>query len=539
MAADTGRVSASSLQSAAMPLMPAALLLSLLYTLAALLSLSLSRSPEQIASLWYANAIAVAFTAHRPWRELPALLLATAAGIFVANAIWGDPLATAWWFIPPNLAEVALATWLIKRAGLDSKALDDPARLSLLLALGSGLAPLAGALVGSVLLPQALATGAGAIAWPWVAGAVVGGASAMPLAFLLYRGGIGVVRSLLYTPLFWGLLASSVGTTVVVFAYLPFPFVYATIPLLVAAMTLPMAGTALITLTVSVTLGALMVTGTFVPPPTTREWQQVFVHLAIAAALVPAQILAAAQSAFRSAQERLGRSAASLQQSNQGLQQFIRMASHDLREPVNTVSQFTGLLSETHAPQWPPDAREHLQRVASGADRMRGLLDDVVLFATLSQLDSIEARPVDLDACLMDARLRLADHIRQRQALLTTQPLPVVMGDAQQLGLLLTHLLSNALKFVPPERSPVIEVRARIDHGMAVVTITDNGCGIDPAYAERLFEPFARLHTRRQNGGSGLGLAVCRQIARLHQGAIDIRPAHGLGTEVQLRLPFA
>lgn len=516
----------------------ASVLLALLYGLAALVSLSLTRSAGSIATLWYANAIAIAFLMHRPASQWPWLL----AGVGITNALcnlaWGDPWVTALKFVPPNLLEIALAAALIRRTGLDRQSLEDPASLLYLLVLGCLMAPVSGALLWSLLiaggLPQSLST----VVLPWMASAVVGSASALPLCVLLHRQGVSAMKPLAANPLFWGLLATAIGITLLVHAYLPYPFVYTVLPLMVSAMTLPMLGTSLITLAVSLTLGLMLAVGAFVPPPTTWQWQQMFVYLALAAALIPAQVLAAARATASRTQAKLERSASSLAKANQGLQQFIHMASHDLREPVNTVSQFAGLLQEDHQAHLPATAQAHLQRIGHGARRMRVLLDDVVQFASLAQQTSIAMAPVDLDSCLMAARQKLGPVVAARGAVITSRTLPVVMGDATLLETLMTHLLDNALKFVPADRTPVIEIDAELAKGTAVIRIADNGIGIDPAYADRLFEPFARLTTRRQFQGSGLGLAVCRQIVQMHHGSISIRPGQGLGAVVDISLPF-
>lgn len=515
-----------------------AVLLALLYGLAAMVSLSLTRSAGSVATLWYANSIAIAFLMHRPARQWPWLLSAVGITISLCNLTWGDPWMTTFKFVPPNLLEIALAAALIRRAGLDRESMEDPARLLLLLVLGCLMAPVPGAVLASVVVggefPQSFYT----VVQPWMASAIVGGASALPLSVLLYRQGLVGLKPLAGNPLFWGLLTTATGITLLVHAYLPYPFVYTVLPLMVSAMTLPMLGTSLITLAVSLTLGLMLAVGAFVPPPTTWQWQQMFVYLALAAALIPAQVLAAARATANRTQAKLERSANSLAKANQGLQQFIHMASHDLREPVNTVSQFAGLLQEDHQAHLPATAQAHLQRIGHGAQRMRVLLDDVVQFASLAQQTSIALAPVDLDSCLMAARQKLGPVVAARGALISSRTLPVVMGDAVLLETLLTHLLDNALKFVPADRTPVIEIDAQLSKGTAVIRIADNGIGIDPAYADRLFEPFARLTTRRQFNGSGLGLAVCRQIVQMHHGSIGIRPGEGQGAVVDISLPF-
>lgn len=516
-----------------------ALAAGLLYLLAAMISLALSRTPGSIATLWYANAVMVAIAVHQPWRMTPLLLITAGIACSVANMAWGDPWHTAWRYIPPNLLEIAAATGLLKRAGMDRRSIEDPRALLLLLLLGCVVAPLTSATTGALLLSNELPADFFAIALSWMASAVVGGASVLPLAFLVIRHGHSTIDALARNPLFWGILCTSVGTTIMVHAYLPYPFVYTTLPLMVSAMALPMAGTTLITLVTSLTLGLMMAMGILIPPPLTWAWQQVFIYLALAAALVPAQVLAAARSQLDLSQQRLTRSARSLQQANEGLQQFIRMASHDLREPVNTVSQFAGLLRDDHAQKLPEDAQDYLGRIDRGAQRMRVLLDDVVQYASLVQQTSIERMlPVDLNACVASACQSLKPVIARRRADISVQTLPVVLGDAALLTLMLRQLLDNALKFTPPGRVPCIDIVAKLDGGMATISITDNGMGIEEQYADRLFEPFTRLTTRRAHDGSGLGLAVCRRIVQLHHGRIGIRPAASEGAVIDICLPF-
>lgn len=510
-----------------------------LYLLMALISLALSRAPGSMASLWYPNAVAIAFAVMRPWRQMPLTLLTAGACVILANMLWGDSWTLALRFVPPNLLEIALASTLLKRAGLDQRSIEEPVALIKVLVLGCVLAPLAGAWLGALVLPASMDTSPTAIARSWFASTVIGGASVLPLGLLLQRTGWPGLRQLGTDPMFWGALTSSAGVTLLVHAYLPYPFVFTIIPLMVAAMTLPMLGTALVTLAVSLSLGLMMAIGILVPPPTAWAWQQLFVYLALAAALVPAQVLAASRSTINRAQEHLAHSAASLQQANTGLQQFIHMASHDMREPVNTVSQFAGLLRDDHLTQLPPQAQDYLRRINHGALRMRTLLDDVLQYVILSQRDAIDLAPVDLDQCLQSARQRLARSIADRGAVINSDTLPVVVGNGPLLETLFIHLLDNALKFVPPQRHPVIAIGVRLAHGQAVISITDNGIGVDPAFADRLFEPFARLTTRREFDGSGLGLAVCHRILQLHQGRIDMLEAPTQGAKVVLTLPFS
>lgn len=516
-----------------------ALLLAVLYGVAAWISLLLTRTPGSVAAFWYANAVAISFLMHRSATQWPWLLLSAGLANVLTNLAWGDSLLLALKFVPPNLIEIALAASLIRWAKLDHGDIEEPTRLLTLLVLGCVLAPTASALLGTTLVSVGLDQPLWSNFLPWMASSVVGGAAIFPLSVLIHRQGLSTVKELTLDPLFWGLLSVAVGMTVLVHAYLPYPFVFTVLPLMVSAMTLPMMGTAIITASVSITLGLMMLHGALVPPPTTWEWQQIFVYLAMAAALVPAQILSAARAATISVHRRLEHSARSLEKANKGLQQFIQMASHDLREPVNTVSQFASLLHEDHVQHLPANAHVHLRRISHGAERMRILLDDVTQFATLTQQAGINVVLVNLELCLSNARQKLSSVVDTKGATVSAVPLPVVWGDSALLTVLMTHLLDNALKFVPPDRRPVIHIDALCSEDLVTMRIKDNGIGIDPAYASKLFEPFARLTTRRQFSGSGLGLAVCRQIVEAHHGSISIQNEGPHGVVVEVSLPLA
>jgi signal transduction histidine kinase len=296
---------------------------------------------------------------------------------------------------------------------------------------------------------------------------------------------------------------------------------------------------ALLTLLVSLTTAAALALGVFVPPPTGAAWEQVYVYLAYAAALMPAQLLAAAMAEARDGYARLATRSRELVQANEGLEQFVRMASHDLREPLNTVVQFGSLIDQDEAPRLSEPGRMYLGLMMKATLRMRALLDDVLHFARLRRGESAPAQVVSLDAVLAEVGAALAASVRAREAVVEVAALPSVSGHPNLLSLLFQNLLSNALKFVPPERRPHVRVWARIERGMACITVGDNGIGMSEDELTRLFQPFQRLHPRRSYEGTGLGLSLAQQVAQHHGGSIGVSSVPGEGSNFEVRLPLA
>jgi len=522
---------------ARLPLGRLSLLLGVAYALAAVLSLELSRQPGSVAAIWYANALAVAALAHRPVRDWPALGLAVALAIAAANAVWGDNLLVALSFVPANLAEAMLAAAALRRVGLHRSGIGSAAALGQALVLAALFAPMASATVALLTVGAAVDRGLSALWLPWVEGGVIGGLSVLPLALLLASRGPGVLRRLAGSVLAWALLCTAVGITLLAATALPFPMAFVMLPLLTAAVVLPLAGTYLLTLVVSITLAAALGSGLLVIPPMSAAWHHVFIYLAMAAALLPGQLLATTLHELRRSRARLTERTDALKRANEGLQQFVHFSAHDLREPLNTITAFGELLQEDAAAQLDVPARGHLQLILKGTQRMRTLLDDMLQFARLQQGEPPPLQRVDLDAALQATRESLAHQIERLGARIDSAPLGFVRGHPAMLQLLLQNLLSNAVKFVEPGRTPEVRIRTFDEGPMRVLQVQDNGIGIDTAAAARLFQPFQRLHPRRRYEGSGLGLALALRIAELHGGAIQVRPVPEGGSCFSVWLP--
>ena len=228
--------------------------------------------------------------------------------------------------------------------------------------------------------------------------------------------------------------------------------------------------------------------------------------------------------------------AADLERSNRELEQFAYVASHDLQEPLRKVASFTQMLQRRYGGQLDERADQYIEFAVDGAKRMQQLINDLLQFSRVGRITAAQT-DVDLDACLDRALRDLEARIEESGATVTRDPLPVVHGEAPLLTQVFVNLVGNALKF-RSEESPWVHVGARRDGDMWRVCIRDNGIGIEPQYAERVFVLFQRLHPKEVYGGTGIGLALARKIIEYHGGTIEIVDPHeGRGTTIEMTLP--
>lgn len=215
-----------------------------------------------------------------------------------------------------------------------------------------------------------------------------------------------------------------------------------------------------------------------------------------------------------------------LAHSNRELEQFAYIASHDLQEPLRMVSAYGQLLERRYAERLDGDAREFLGFMTDGARRLQGMIDDLLALSRASR--GPDLAPTSLDSALERATGNLALVLEESGANLWREPLPQVLGDENQLTRLFQNLLSNAVKF-RAEAAPDIRVAA-VDRGQEwLVSVSDNGIGIDPKYSERIFAAFQRLHGQSEYPGSGIGLTLCKRIVERHGGRIWVESAPGRG----------
>lgn len=227
---------------------------------------------------------------------------------------------------------------------------------------------------------------------------------------------------------------------------------------------------------------------------------------------------------------------AELKRSNTELEQFAYVASHDLQEPLRKVSSFTQLLQRRYGSQLDERADQYIGFAVDGANRMQILINDLLAFSRVGRVHNDHAR-VDLEEILNRTLDTLSVPIEETGAEITHDPLPEAVGDATQLGMLWQNLLSNSLKFRAPDRRPVIHIGVTRDGDVWEFAVSDNGIGIGPEFADKVFVIFQRLHTRESYPGTGIGLAMCKKVVEFHDGTIRIDLDHTPGTRVVFTLP--
>ncbi|HTA37793.1 MAG TPA: ATP-binding protein [Candidatus Acidoferrales bacterium] len=226
--------------------------------------------------------------------------------------------------------------------------------------------------------------------------------------------------------------------------------------------------------------------------------------------------------------ETLAERNASLEQSNQSLEEFAYVASHDLQEPLRAISGFTQLLADRYSGKLDAEADEFIGYIVDGTRRMKHLIDDVLQYSRVTT-HGRPLVPVDLNAVARRAAQNLQATLAASSAEVTFDDLPEVEGDATQLIQLVQNLIANGVKY-NRSRPPRIGIAAdRNEEGDWVISVRDNGIGIDPKYQDRIFRIFARLHTREEFGGTGIGLALTRRILERHGGRIWVESVEGHG----------
>jgi PAS domain S-box-containing protein len=274
-----------------------------------------------------------------------------------------------------------------------------------------------------------------------------------------------------------------------------------------------------------------------------REGRRVSLHVAGAPIPGPGGEVAFAAAVFldvtaqREAEQALQASLDDLERSNQELEQFAYVASHDLQEPLRMVASYTQLLAERYQGQLDDKADKYIGYAVDGARRMQGLINDLLALSRVGTQGKPPA-PTDCAAVVAEVLEGLDRAVQESGARVTVEALPLVLADRAQLGQVFQNLIGNAIKFCG-DGAPEIAISAAAEGAGWAISVADRGLGIDPRHFERIFVIFQRLHGRGEHPGSGIGLAIVKKIVERHGGKIRVESSAGSGARFTFTLPAA
>ncbi len=242
-----------------------------------------------------------------------------------------------------------------------------------------------------------------------------------------------------------------------------------------------------------------------------------------------------AEAALRASERRQRETNQELRRSNEELQQFAYITSHDMQEPLRMVTAYLSLLDRRYGELLGAEGKEYLGIAMEGSVRMRQLISDLLRYSRV-ETSSGRVGPVDMNAVSATVREDLRVAIAESGATVKVGDLPTVLADEPQMVQLLTNLISNAIKF-RAGAAPRVEISARNDGGETVFEVRDNGIGVEPRYQGNLFKMFSRLHSRDEYPGTGIGLAISKKIVERHGGQIWLESDGRSGTTFFFTLP--
>ncbi len=225
-----------------------------------------------------------------------------------------------------------------------------------------------------------------------------------------------------------------------------------------------------------------------------------------------------------------------LKRSNQELEHFANITSHDLQEPLRTISMYTELLMRELSSKLSPKGKEFAYHVISGTEKMRQLINDLLCYSQVGRANEEGFQQIDIANAVNEAIDNLQATFQKSGAKIVQSNLPSIFGDQNQLSLLFQNLIGNSIKFRSTS-TPVIEIEAKQDNEFWIISVKDNGVGFEQKYAEQIFDIFKRLYGPEEHSGTGIGLAICKKIVSLHGGRIWAESIPDQGTTFYFTLP--
>ena len=224
-----------------------------------------------------------------------------------------------------------------------------------------------------------------------------------------------------------------------------------------------------------------------------------------------------------------------LERSNSELEQFAYVSSHDLQEPLRMIASYLQLLERKYKGKLDDKADKYIKFSVDGATRMQNLIDDLLAFSRVTT-QAKELKPTNLEQIYNEVLSNLEVTINENKAIITHEPLPVVLADKTQISQVFQNLISNAIKFQSVDK-PKINISVEKEENQWLFGVEDNGIGINPKHSDRIFEVFKRLHKKKDYPGTGIGLAICKKIIERHGGRIWVESGLGKGSIFYFTLP--
>jgi signal transduction histidine kinase len=226
----------------------------------------------------------------------------------------------------------------------------------------------------------------------------------------------------------------------------------------------------------------------------------------------------------------------SLQQSNEELERFAYICSHDMQEPARMMNSYAGMLDEKYGNVLDERGRRYLRFITNSAHHMQKMILDILAFSRVGR-EELKMEPVDCNQSLEVALAKFEDVITEKNARISYNSLPTITTSSTLMQVLFQNLIGNALKFQDGLKTPQIDIRCEVRDGFWRFCVEDNGIGIDPHLHERVFAIFQRLHRKEDYPGTGIGLSTCKKLIELCNGKIWFESAPGQGAQFFFKLP--